>query len=117
MSNSSVRDIREPRVYKVDKERSEQKIDEIEVSMFYLKGRGYRVSLVPQVIEDHGGYRMKSFDFWKVKHHDVISCKRFTKKSAAEAVKIAEELEPYWVAQMAASLGLVLEHDPIHGNW
>lgn len=117
MSDIQVRNVGEPHIYKVDKERGQSKIDEIEVQLYYRRGHGYRVTLTPQKIVDHGGYRMKEFDFWQVKKHDVMACKRFSPKSREEAMKTLKEFEPYWVAQMAASLDLVLEHDPIHRNW
>ena len=52
-----------------------------------------------------------------MKVHKLLGVARYTTKAEAEALKILQEFEPYWIAQMAASLGLVLEHDPIHGNW
>lgn len=114
---SVVRNIGTPHIYKVDKERSAQKIDEIEVQLYYRRGHGFRATLTPQVIEDYGGYQLKSFDFWQVKNREVLPCGRFSQKSSAEAVEMLKEFEPFWVAQMASALGLVLEHDPIHGNW
>lgn len=117
MKDIKFRNIGEPHIYKVDKKRSQSKVEEIEVQLYYLRGCGYRVTLTPQWVEDRGDYKVKNFEFWQVKRHDLMACKRFSQKSSAEAVETLKEFEPYWVAQMAAALSLVLEHDPIHGNW
>lgn len=117
MSKLDVRWIGEPHVYEVDKERSLYKADEIEVKLFYRKGHGFRATITPQLVENHGNIKMTSFDFWNVKTRDVIPCQRFSKKKVEEAIDTLADLEPYWVAQMASALGLVLKHDPIHGNW
>lgn len=117
----SERLIGDARIYKVDKSRCETEIDEIEVQAVYFAqcsgGRGFYVQITPQKIENHGGYRTKTFDLWQVKVHKLLKASRYSKKLRDEAVSILEEFEPYWVAQMAAALDLVLEHDPIHGNW
>lgn len=105
------------RVYKVDKSRCVTDIDEIEVQAVYFTGGGFNVQITPQKIEDHGNYKVKTFDFWNVKAHKLHGASRYSKKAEAEALKTLEEFEPYWVAQMASALGLVLEHDPVHGNW
>ena len=117
----SERLIGDARIYKVDKTRCETDIDEIEVQAVYFAqcsgGRGFYVQITPQKIENYGVYRTKTFDLWQVKVHKLLGAARYAKKAEAEAIKILAEFEPYWVAQMASSLGLVLEHDPIHGNW
>ena len=110
-----------PKCYPVNKEASTQKVDEIEVRVSYRRncsaGRGFYVTLTPQITEDHGGYKMKSFDFWQVKTRKLLGAERYSKKAEKEALDALAEFEPHWVAQMAAALGLVLKHDPIHGNW
>lgn len=120
--SSTARWIGEPRIYPVNKELSNQKyIDEIEVRMSYRRdcsgGRGFYVTLTPQYIEDHGGYKMVSFDLMQVRTKKLLGCERYSKKSEAEALDILKEFEPYWVSQMASAHDLVLLHDPIHGNW
>lgn len=115
------RRIGNPRIYKVDKTKCETHLDEIEVQMLYFPecsaGRGFYAHITPQKRENHGSYDTTVFDFWDVKVHKLLGAARYAKKAEAEALKILQEFEPYWVAQLAASLGLVLEHDPIHGNW
>lgn len=114
---SGERPIGKVRFYKVDKSRSDNDIDEIEVRTVYFAGNGFYVQLTPQRRENHGGYEVKTFDFWQVKAHKLLSTKRYTKKAEEQALEILAELESIWVAGIAASLGLVLEHDPVHGNW
>ena len=107
--------------YPVNKEASVQKVDEIEVRVSYRRncsaGRGFYVTLTPQIVEDRGTYKGKSYDFWQVKTHKLLRADRYSKKAEAEALSVLVEFEPYWVSQMASSYGLTLEHDPIHGNW
>ena len=106
------------RIYKVDKTRCETEIDEIEVQAVYFSGgSGFNVQITPQKVENHGSYKVKTFDFWNVKAYKLLRVSRYSKKSETEALKTLAEFEPYWVANMASALGLVLEHDPIHGNW
>ncbi len=120
--SSTAKWIGEPRIYLVIKDKSEQKwIDEIEVRMSYRRdcsgGRGFYATLTPQHIENHGGYKMVSFDLMQVRTRKILCCERYSKKSEEEAIEILKEFEPYWVAQMASAYDLVLLHDPIHGNW
>lgn len=113
--------IGKPRLYKVDKTRCENDLDEIEVRVVYLPdcsaGRGFYVQLTPQKREHRETYDVTTFDFWQVKSHKLLGVARYTKKAEVEALQTLKEFEPYWVAQMASALGLILEHDPIHGNW
>lgn len=120
--SSTAKWIGEPRIYPVIKDKSEQKwIDEIEVRVSYRRessaGRGFYATLTPQLVEDRDGYKMVSFDLMHVRTRKICGCERYSKKAEAEALETLKEFEPYWVAQMASAYGLVLKHDPIHGNW
>jgi len=110
------------RIYKVDKSRCETDLDEIEVRLVYLPncsaGRGFYAQITPQKREHCGGYDVTTFDFWSVKVHTVLrNIPKYSKKAEKAALETFVEMEPYWVANMASALDLVLEHDPIHGNW